>query len=331
MGLAASQVRFLMLTARKADCEYGISINSMYKMALTREMNELTSEYYSRLQGKQISYYANGQYNPVNYSYLMGYGNNYTPLLDRENSTLKEDNSMILADYNGRVVLSSAYANAITSVIGTSAMDANGRGGTFSLHQIPAILASLCPGIPEEDFEAVINEEGLDSSYTSNIVNTYTGEDTGENTETDNSDNVTENVKNIVDFYLPIFLAAASNGWTTEYNDQMALNDDYVSDAITTGTFQLTKVDGVGNYDEGCTLEYFITSGLVEANSSTDLREEVTAWYNEQKAIISDKETQYDLIINDLSTELNAITTEIKAIESFIDDAISGTFNWGGK
>ena len=57
MGLACSQARLLTLTARKADCEYGISMNSMHKMALTREMSELSQDYYSKLQAKKISYY----------------------------------------------------------------------------------------------------------------------------------------------------------------------------------------------------------------------------------------------------------------------------------
>ena len=39
MGLACSNIRLLTLTARKADCEYGISIDSMRKMALTREQS----------------------------------------------------------------------------------------------------------------------------------------------------------------------------------------------------------------------------------------------------------------------------------------------------
>ena len=290
MGLAIAQIQLLTLTARRSDCEFDLSMNSMKKMALTREMSELTSEYYSRLQGKQVSYYANGQYNPVNYSYLMGYGNNYTPLLDRENNILKKEDSMILTDSKGQVVLSSAYANAITSVIGTSAMDANGRGGTFSMHQIPAILESLT-GLPKEDFEAVINQEGLNSSHSSNIINTYTGEDTGENTETDTSANSTEGIQKIVEFYLPIFLSAASNGWTTEYNEQMALNDNYVSDAITSGVFQLAQVDGTGNYKVDCSLEYFITSGFVDTSSPMEEKSKITAWYEQQKEIISEKET----------------------------------------
>ena len=54
--------------------------------------------------------------------------------------------------------MSKAYANAITSVLGTSAMDSQGRGGTFSIDKIPAILAKLLPGYNEDTFKTVINK-----------------------------------------------------------------------------------------------------------------------------------------------------------------------------
>ena len=66
MGLACSNIRLLTLTARKADCEYGISIASMRKMAITREQSALAQEYNSKLQTKSIAYYDNGQYNKIN-------------------------------------------------------------------------------------------------------------------------------------------------------------------------------------------------------------------------------------------------------------------------
>ena len=160
MGLACSQIRLLTLTARKADCEFNISMGSMKKMALTRESAQLSQEYYSRLQSKQISYYANGQYSKMNYSYLMGYGNNYAAIWNG-NQPLKSDNSMILADYKGQVVLSDSYAKAITDVLGSSVMDASGRGGTFSTDKIPEILAALCPGIKAEEFKSVIDNNKM--------------------------------------------------------------------------------------------------------------------------------------------------------------------------
>ena len=329
MGLACSQARLLTLTARKADCEYGISIDSMHKMALTREMSELSQEYYSRLQSKQISFYHNSQYQKMNYQYLMGYGSNYNAILDNNKYALKEENSMVLTDYKGQVVMSQDYANVLTSVLGPGAMDKDGRGGTFSSDKIPAIIAALCPGFNEEAIKTVIDAKNLTTNYNASKVNTMTGEDTGKDVVVDNSNKTTEKIQAIVDFYYPIFVAAAANGWTTEYNKDMALNDDYVSDALVTGSFQLATVDEAGAFDEGGSLTYFVTAGLVQARTDSEVREEITAWYNAEKDRITEKENYLDIHMDDLSTELEAINTEIQSIQSLIDDAISSVFDWG--
>ncbi len=331
MGLACSNIRLLTLTARKADCEYGISIDSMQKMALSREQTQLSQEYNSKLKAKQISYYANGKYNKINYSYLMGYGNNYSAITGGT-QPLKSQNSMILTDFKGQVVMSKAYASAITSVLGSSAMNTQGRGGTFSTDQIPAILAKLLPGFTEEQFKNAIDGKSQNStSYDANGVQTITGNSTGNKVTVDNTETTTKKIQSIVDFYYPIFQAAAANGWTTEYNNDMGTNDDYVSDALSSGTFQLATVNDEGNYDPDTSLTYYVTSGLVSQNNNSEVREEVTAWYEAEKARISEKEDYLDIDMDNLSTELESINTEIQSIQSLIDDAISSVFDWGSK
>ncbi len=328
MGLACSNIRLLTLTARKADCEYGISVDSMRKMALTREQSALAREYNSKLQTKSIAYYNNGQYNKINYNYLMGYGANYTAITSGS-KPLKDENSMILTDYKGQVVMSADYANAITAVLGSSAMDAQGRGGTFSTEKIPAILAELIPGYTEEQFQTVINGDKVSSSYEANGVQTITGENTGTTTTVDSSDKTTSLIQKLVDFYYPIFQAAAANGWTTEYNNDMANNENYISDALVSGSFQLANVNDEGIYDPDTSLTYFITAGMVESRTDSDVREQITAWYEEEKARISEKEDWIDIDMDNLSTELEAINTEIQSVKSLIDDAISSVFDWG--
>ncbi len=328
MALAASQARLLTLTERKADCELGISIRSMRKMALTREQSNLTKEYYSRLQSKTIAYYDNGKYNKINYNYLMGYDANYTAITNG-NKPLKGENSMILTDYKGQVVMSDAYAKAITSVLGTSAMNSQGRGGTFSTDEIPKILAQLVPGHSAEEFETVMNNGSVSTSYEAQGVGQLTGEKTETETTVNNSQSSTDLIQKLVDFYLPIFKAAAANGWTTEYNNEMKLNENYVSDAIVSGSFQLATVNDEGNYDPDTSLTYFVTAGLVESRTDSDVREEVTAWYNAEKERINEKENWLDIDIDNLSTELEATKTEIQSVKSLIEDAISSVFDWG--
>ena len=109
----------------------------------------------------------------------------------------------------------------------------------------------------------------------------------------------------------------------------MQFNDNYISDAIVSGTFQLADVNQYGDYDTGTTLNYFVTAGYIQENTSADYREEVTAWYNSEKARLSEKESYIDMHMQDLSTELEAINTEIQSIKSLIDDAVSSVFDWG--
>ncbi len=295
-------------------------------MALTREQSQLSREYQSKLQSKQISYYANGQYNKINYNYLMG-STKYTAMT-AGTQPLKSENSMILTDYKGQVVMSDSYAKAITGVLGSSAMNAKGQGGTFSTDNIPAILASFLPYTAEQ-FQTVIDGGTVSASYKADEEQTTTGEKTGNKTEIDISEETTALIQELVDFYYPIFQAAAANGWTTEYNKEMETNNDYISDAIVSGTFQLETVNDEGNYDPDTSLTYFITAGLVQERNDSSVREEITAWYEAEKARISEKEDWLDIENQDLSTELEAINTEIQSIQSLIDDAISSVFDWG--
>lgn len=333
MGLACSQIRLLTLTARKADCEHGISIDSMRKMALTREQSQLSKEYQSKLQGKHISYINNGQYNKMTYSYLMGNGAQYTAIT-KGSLPLKGNNKMILADYKGQTVLSDDYAKAITSVLGSDAMDKYGRGGTFDVDKIPEILSHLFLGnygswFTADNIRSVRNGGQVDSEYAASVIKTLSGENTGDKTTVENTAKATELVNSVLDFYYPIFQSAAANGWTKEYNKDMATNEDYVSDALVTGSFQLETVDDTGEYDEGTSLTYFITSGAIQSRATTEDRENVTAWYEAEKARIAEKENYLDIHMDDLSTELEAINTEIQSIQSLIDDAISSVFDWG--
>ena len=236
---------------------------------------------------------------------------------------------MILSDFKGQVIMSDTYANAIVKALGTSAMNSQGQGGTFSADKIPDILANILPGFSAELIKTVHEGGDVPSEYTASVIKTLSGEDTGKDVTVDNTEKATKLLNTIIDFYYPIFTAAAANGWTTEYNNEMKANDDYISDAIQSGTFQLEKVDDYGTYEPDTSLTYFVTSGLVAENNSSEAREEVTAWYEAEKARISEKEDFLDIDIDNLSTELESINTEIQSIQSLIDEAISSVFDWG--
>ena len=339
MGLAASQSRYLFLTARKADVEHGLAINSNRKLALTREMSDLTTRYNSRLNTKQISFKNGGEYEKINYEYLMGYGARFTAITNNTRP-IKGENSYktVLTDYNGRVVISDEYAKYF-AMAGITGADAQGRGGTFGEDEIAKIILIIAGGGTTTNIEGesaadkiktiknVHNGGEVDTSFEATVVNTLTGVNTG-TTTVNNSSQSTSYLKSIIDFYWPIFQAAASNGWTTEYNIDIGHNDDYISDALVSGTFQLADVNDYGNYGTQDSLSYFVTAGVVASRNDSEVRAKITAWYDAEKSRINYKETQLDLEISDLSTTLEAIKTEMQSVKSIIDNETE-KFNWG--
>ena len=328
MGFSINQIRLLTLTERKADLELDIALGASRKMAKTREMTDLNAEYRAKLNSKNISYYANSQYNKMTYNYLMGYGKNTLMMLQKNPDCIKSDNRMLLTDSAGLVVLGSSYVSTMTKVLGASCMDAHGRGSTFSKDKIPALIAEI-GGYPltEENVKTVIDGGQVEYGYDASSVQTLTGKTTSTGNNHDASATRTEQIQTLVNFFYPIFMAAASNGWTTEYNQDMEMNDNYISDALVSGTFQLVQTNEYGNYDPDTSLTYFTLSGLVFDKTDASVREAVTAWYNEEKERINEDETIIDLDMQNWSTELESVKTEIEAVKSLQEDAMK-PFEW---
>ena len=103
MGLAAGQARLLSITSRKSDCEFQSMRLSHQKIALSRELADLSNEYQNSLDQTKLvyDYYGTGDTNtPLTYGLLM------TP------SALNDYIPIILTDTSGRVTLNSKYAAA---------------------------------------------------------------------------------------------------------------------------------------------------------------------------------------------------------------------------
>lgn len=86
MGLAAGQARLLTITGRKSDCEYESMRLSHQKIALSRQLADLSNEYQNSLDQTKLiyDYYGTGdESNPLSYGILMTPSalNNYMPIL----------------------------------------------------------------------------------------------------------------------------------------------------------------------------------------------------------------------------------------------------------
>ena len=103
MGLAAGQARLLTITARKSDCEFESMRLSHQKIALARELADLSNEYQNSLTQTKLyyDYYGTGDTSlPLSYNVLMTPSalNNYMPTT--------------ITDSMGRIALTGKLATA---------------------------------------------------------------------------------------------------------------------------------------------------------------------------------------------------------------------------
>ena len=113
---------------------------------------------------------------------------------------------------------------------------------------------------------------------------------------------------------------------------QKATNVDNLQAGFKTGVYQLAMVDDLerGCYHKNTTMNYFTHMNYVADKEDTSKREEITAWFNAEQAAINEKETYWDTEIQNLSTELTAVDTEIESVKSLKSNSIKKVFDWGG-
>nr|QGT49816.1 hypothetical protein Melaina855_2030 [uncultured Candidatus Melainabacteria bacterium] len=131
MGLAASQARLLTITARKADAEFQSMALSHQKLALSRNMEQISTEYQNSLNATKLvyDYYGSGDSDmALTYGLLMSPSiyNDYYPKL--------------ITDAKDRVVLNSAYAAAAKR----AGIPAEGLLGTPSSDVRNNFIEALC-------------------------------------------------------------------------------------------------------------------------------------------------------------------------------------------
>lgn len=129
MGLAASQARFLGITARKANCEYKSTELAQQKLSITNQLSDVAAEYSNALNSTKLMWQneAVGQDYGVTYSLFM------TP------SAMNDFNPYLVTTTSGAIVLNSEYAEA-ARVAGISK-----AGGIGSQESRDKFIAALVP------------------------------------------------------------------------------------------------------------------------------------------------------------------------------------------
>ena len=127
----------------------------------------------------------------------------------------------------------------------------------------------------------------------------------------------------------------AAGDWVLKENGNSAYvsasNLENLQAGLKSGVYQLVNVSTpvTGGYEKAQGLDYFKTQNYVVEKADSQARETITAWYDAARADLSEKESYWDSEITALSSELNAITTEIDSVKKLREDAISSTFKWG--
>lgn len=105
MGLAASQARFLCITARKADCEYRSTALAQEKLDISKQLSDISTQYAQSLNATKLVW----QNDAVNADYGVSYGLLMTP------AAVNDYNPYMITSPSGAVILNSEYAAAAKS------------------------------------------------------------------------------------------------------------------------------------------------------------------------------------------------------------------------
>ena len=102
MGLAASQARFLCITARKADCEYKTTDLAQQKLNITNQLSQISNDYANAMNATKLMWSNEG----VSADFGLSYGALMAP------SALNDYNAYMVTTPSGAIVLNSQYAAA---------------------------------------------------------------------------------------------------------------------------------------------------------------------------------------------------------------------------
>ena len=112
MGLAASQARFLAITARKMNCEFESMQIAQQKLSVTRDQQAAAQEYQNSLNATKLVWDADNNCDGTGDVYNLSYGLMMTP------SALNEYDPFLITDTQGKIVLSeSMYQAAVDAGI----------------------------------------------------------------------------------------------------------------------------------------------------------------------------------------------------------------------
>lgn len=320
MGLAASQARYLGLTARKSNIEYeGQQVNQQ-RTALAEEVNSL----YSKLLSVDVPVAPNTtDYYETNYSYELtgtdGYDGDYLI----KNYYKNDDGSYYLnteRTYNKNVSTKTILTNSNISTTvdeegnvkytlntpdGSYDLIANAKNSESMISLINATEGSevIAPGTELYYYQ---DTEGLTHYVDPALV--YDG-----------NKNVSSYISDNKEFTESVIFPSAQ----VELDSNGRFKSIYATDPNTGETiFNSTDVDTTRTYNtEG------YEAALRDYTMSKDEYDKEIADLNAQTESLQQEDKVLELRLNQIDTEQNELQTELDAVKSVLDKNIENTFN----
>lgn len=170
MGLAASQARFLSITARKADCEYKSTDLAQQKLEITNQLSDISTQYASAMNATKLMW--------SNDAVTSDYGVNYALLMTP--SAMNDFNPYMITSPSGAIILNSEYAAA------AKAAGLSKAGGVGSQAQRDKFISALVLGgiVTDETAKAItkfdyVAVKGEDNNISFSNLGTVNGTTAG--------------------------------------------------------------------------------------------------------------------------------------------------------
>lgn len=174
MGLAASQARFLCITARKADCEYKSTDLAQQKLSITNQLSAISNDYANAMNATKLIW--------ANDTVDGDYGLTYSLLMSP--SAVNDYNPYMITTPSGAIVLNSEYAAA------ARAAGLSKAGGFGSQEQRDKFIQALVPnGLVTQETANEITKYDYKAKVENGAI-TFSGDD---NTNVQDSNGVSWN------------------------------------------------------------------------------------------------------------------------------------------
>ena len=378
MGMAASQARLLMLTARIHDVEYEAQSIQNAKLQLATQEDEVYEKYQHALDATTLTYtqYQNGVYTrvPATFNNLFS--------VNGANATAE---NYALIDSRGRLIVPDDVYEGYHEFIDSSyPQEAN----TFALYMLYGDGNGNIQGDDWDNFLSVadakldenwVGDDHLRELYRAAILSRRTERDNsrGDRTTSPPQDQLVVDIRsiaNILDvgntpearefmnyffhkygqqvfnneqipeddiyqfnYYVRMFCGIQQHGGCISINDfngpdgdDAANNSEYITAMLQSGRWTIEKfgVDADGNIilkgasvSSESSIAYTTTSQIDKAALA-----KAEAEYEHALKQINRKDKQFDLALNKLETERNALTKQYESVQKVIKDNIDRSF-----